>query len=142
MPHVFYKPQCFDKNPAIPFNHFQTSSTMAVQSPASSAASRRESLSSLYKFNPPPPPPPSALPPPPPPAGPDPLDVSSYSATPKPRMPSATTASASAASSNRYLANSKSSSNLYYVGGVNQLNNNVILPSAPSTQPFSVDQVP
>ena len=98
---------------------------MAVQS-------RRESLSSLYKFNPPHhalPPPPAALPPPPPPPTtqpPDPLDVSSYTATPK---------------ANRYLANSKSSSNLYYGGGVNQLNNNVILPSASSAQPFSVDQV-
>ena len=65
-----------------------------------------------------------------PPGGPsDPLDVlSSYAATPK---------------TNRYLANSKSSSNLYYNvgGGVNQLNNNVILPSASSSQPFSVEQV-
>ena len=55
--------------------------------------------------------------------------MSSYTATP--RTP-------------KYLANSKSSSNLYYNvggGGLNQLNNNVILPSASSTQPFSADQV-
>ena len=95
---------------------------MAVQS-----SSRRESLSSLYKFDRPPPPPPPTAPPPPP----DPLDVASPYVT------------ASQPPSNRYLlANSKSSSNLYYVGGVNQLNNNVILPAAPSsTLPFSADQV-
>ena len=117
--------KAFRRTNFLSFDPFQTSSAMAVQS-------RRESLSSLYKFNPPHhalPPPPAALPPPPPPPTtqpPDPLDVSSYTATPK---------------ANRYLANSKSSSNLYYGGGVNQLNNNVILPSASSAQPFSVDQV-
>ncbi len=106
---------------------------MAVQSPA-----RRDSLSTLYKINPPPSmaagvgAPTSSLH--------DPLDVSTFTSA---DLPSA----AAPKPPSRYLANSKSSSNLYLtqpvVGASSHLNSfgtgatSVVLPGSSSGQPYA-----